>query len=337
VGEPRKLGFFKLLDRDTRVVLVVCDNVHAELDPVLEGLRQKGAPRTVVAVRWPTQTVVREGVDALVRSVAEAALRVWPHWDAGDMRTSTPRGTAARGNARRVKVLPSWRRRAEERVLRRELPLVPNIETTTQLEQLALALGPDELVLVVASDAGTDLASYVAAIRWAASQPAVRVVALVPRSVGESPDLVPIAAEKVHLDTVHTLDGGETHVIGVWTITEDGESVSQGELSLRHHLKRDPELGHLFSFNQKVSTHFKNRFQVDALWPEGKVCVEVDGYHFHSKLNQFCRDRQRDFEMMVDGYLVLRIPHDEVLDDPQKALEKVRAIVRFRNDGEKSR
>jgi very-short-patch-repair endonuclease len=40
---------------------------------------------------------------------------------------------------------------------------------------------------------------------------------------------------------------------------------------------------------------------------------------------------------MVSGYLVLRIPHDEVVDDTQKALDKVRAMVRFRRVGEKSR
>jgi very-short-patch-repair endonuclease len=231
----------------------------------------------------------------------------------------------------------SWRRRAERRASRAELPLVPNLEPATQLEQLALALGPHELVLVVASDGGANLASFVAAVRWAASQPAVRVVALVPESVDESPDLVAIAAEKVRFEKVHILDGGETHVVGVWTIAEDGQSVSQGELVLRHRLKVDPELGHLFAFNQRVSTRFNNSFQVDAVWPEGKVCVEVDGRRFHAKAEQFCRDRQRDFEMMVSGYLVLRIPHDEVVDDSQKALEKVRAMVRFRREGEKSR
>ena len=69
--------------------------------------------------------------------------------------------------------------------------------------------------------------------------------------------------------------------------------------------------------------------RVDLLWREGRVVVELDGPD-HQEDFKFANDRHRDFELLVAGYLVLRITNNQVQTDLQRAIEKIRAVVRFR-------
>ena len=105
---------------------------------------------------------------------------------------------------------------------------------------------------------------------------------------------------------------------------------SPGEQLLATHLLLDEELADLFGFNMIVQSTLGNTFIVDLLWKAGKLIVEIDGYQFHSNLKSFANDRQRDFELVISNYLVLRIPHEEVMANVQEAVEKIRAFVRFR-------
>ena len=56
----------------------------------------------------------------------------------------------------------------------------------------------------------------------------------------------------------------------------------------------------------------------------------MDGYNFHSDRRAFSQDRRRDYELLIRGYAVLRLPHDEVIEDVAIAVEKVRDVVHFR-------
>jgi very-short-patch-repair endonuclease len=69
--------------------------------------------------------------------------------------------------------------------------------------------------------------------------------------------------------------------------------------------------------------------RVDLLWRDGRVVVELDGPE-HQDDPKFANDRHRDYELLVAGYLVLRITNDQVATDLQAAIEKIRAVVRFR-------
>jgi very-short-patch-repair endonuclease len=95
-------------------------------------------------------------------------------------------------------------------------------------------------------------------------------------------------------------------------------------------LAGDPGLSALFEFNRKVRTLHGRHYIVDLLWEAGKVVVEIDGYTFHGTRSAFASDRNRDYELMISSYIVLRIPHWEVMDDLDHALEKIRDIVAFR-------
>lgn len=49
------------------------------------------------------------------------------------------------------------------------------------------------------------------------------------------------------------------------------------------------------------------RFEVDFLWPNERLVVEVDGYAYHSHRRAFERDRARDAALAAAGYTVLRV------------------------------
>jgi hypothetical protein len=49
--------------------------------------------------------------------------------------------------------------------------------------------------------------------------------------------------------------------------------------------------------------------EVDALWPEAKLIVELDSWEFHSHRAAFQRDRARDTRLLVAGYRTIRVTH----------------------------
>ena len=64
--------------------------------------------------------------------------------------------------------------------------------------------------------------------------------------------------------------------------------------------------------NVRVAGH-----EVDVLWPDAKLVVEVDGYAFHSTRAAFERDRRRDGELQAAGYRVLRLTWRQLADEPE--------------------
>ena len=69
---------------------------------------------------------------------------------------------------------------------------------------------------------------------------------------------------------------------------------------------------------------------MDLIWVDGRVVVEVDGFRHHSSRHSFSSDRRRDYELLISDFVVLRLPHDDVVDDPAIAVEKIRDVVRWK-------
>ena len=59
--------------------------------------------------------------------------------------------------------------------------------------------------------------------------------------------------------------------------------------------------------------------EVDLVWRQERLVVEIDGYAFHSTRSAFERDRRRDRELQAAGYRVLRLTWRE-LDDQREAV-----------------
>jgi len=68
-------------------------------------------------------------------------------------------------------------------------------------------------------------------------------------------------------------------------------------------------------------------FKVDALWPELKLVVEVDGYEFHGDRDAFENDRARDAALVAHGYTVLRFTARQLRDHPLIVLGQLAAAL----------
>lgn len=68
-------------------------------------------------------------------------------------------------------------------------------------------------------------------------------------------------------------------------------------------------------------------FNVDALWPDLRLVVEVDGYEFHGDRNSFENDRARDATLVAHGYTVLRFTAIQLRDQPLVVITQLAAAL----------
>ncbi|HTU15478.1 MAG TPA: DUF559 domain-containing protein [Solirubrobacterales bacterium] len=69
------------------------------------------------------------------------------------------------------------------------------------------------------------------------------------------------------------------------------------------------------------------RFEVDFLWKEEKVVVELDGFEFHGARDSFESDRVRDADLHLAGYAVIRFTYRKVTGDPEFVVSRVRGAL----------
>jgi len=70
--------------------------------------------------------------------------------------------------------------------------------------------------------------------------------------------------------------------------------------------------------------------QVDFLWREKKVVIEVDSKRYHHTGWKLARDARRDELLPLHGYLHARIPEDLLLQRPFEAIQTTTALLRER-------
>jgi very-short-patch-repair endonuclease len=101
---------------------------------------------------------------------------------------------------------------------------------------------------------------------------------------------------------------------------------------MRAALLADPDLGGLFEDEVTIALGpLGPTPRVDLLWRVGRVVVELDGPE-HERDPDYGADRHRDYELLVAGYLVLRLTNAEVATDLGRAIEKVRRVVNLRRE-----
>ncbi len=139
--------------------------------------------------------------------------------------------------------------------------------------------------------------------------------------------LLPSGSEEATADN-HLLDAGEPEVI-VPPPRGRPHPLSDSEQKLAKLVHADPTLAPLFSFNALLHLGPLSSPCVDLLWESGKLVVEIDDPSHWNRI-KYAADRQRDFELIAAGFLVLRITAEEVLMDAAKALHKIRTCVDLR-------
>jgi Transcriptional regulator, AbiEi antitoxin/Protein of unknown function (DUF559) len=68
-------------------------------------------------------------------------------------------------------------------------------------------------------------------------------------------------------------------------------------------------------------------YQVDALFAEQRVVVELDGWPFHNDRTAFVTDRERDAALLDAGYLTIRITRDRTELRPAREAARLRRIL----------
>lgn len=71
------------------------------------------------------------------------------------------------------------------------------------------------------------------------------------------------------------------------------------------------------------------RHEVDLLWRDRRLVVEVDGYAYHAGREAFERDRRRDAELQAAGLRVIRVTWRRIVREPEALIALLaQALVR---------
>ena len=74
-------------------------------------------------------------------------------------------------------------------------------------------------------------------------------------------------------------------------------------------------------------------FRVYFVWPELRLVVETDGLRYHRTAAQQAKDRLRDQALVAAGLTVLRFTHAQVVFEPSRAVEILRAVLKSISKG----
>lgn len=70
------------------------------------------------------------------------------------------------------------------------------------------------------------------------------------------------------------------------------------------------------------------RFEVDCVWREHKLMVELDGWAAHGTKQAYERDRARDRLLTREGWRVIRITWDQLRDEPHAIAADLERLLR---------
>lgn len=304
--------------------------------------------RTVVSVHWQRAPQLDLELDHIVRTMAEAARDLWPRWYATvDERFERDHWPTAelelRLNDARQKtddISAAWFRKAWVACQKKALPIVKTLSSAEQLRQLALAIDPGGPIAMLAVSAvespSTRIHSLARAAEWLAAQIDAPVVLVVPEQWSQYNELDVVNYEPIrwqnedeNASEVQVKPQEPPTLVLVEPYIGQPHPCSEVELLLYQHVTKDKELSPLFQFNRRATGYQGHSYWVDLLWQEGSVVVEIDGDDHRGPV-KYQKDRDRDYHLLLAGYVVLRITNGDVTTDTTRVLEKIRNLVHLR-------
>lgn len=298
----------------------------------------------VVVQTWSVLPAQEQLIAEVLHHLADIVLATWPFWYGQTTPIDLSLAAASLEHFRflpkqeqpRQPIAPRWLKQAAMACIGQQRPLLSEFTRGQQLSQLALTIEPGNLLIMLAVyDAHPlpyRLFGLARTAAWLATTTAARVAVLAPFELATHNELESIAYGAVVVPdpapAPNTID--ESAKTTLWPIRGRPHPFSPGEQLLAKHLAQDAELAPLFEFNEWIDTVCDSRYWVDLLWRAGGLVIEIDGYRGHSSRAGFHQDRQRDYELLLSGYQVLRLPHDEVMKNVADALTKIRNVVQYR-------
>lgn len=307
----------------------------------INALDAKINQRAFILIPLPDGIAPTELADHLLEQLAATALGLWPNWydsridapscGSSSMELTSLAASARSAGARYREVNLSWLLDAARLAHAGRAPIVPRVATTVQLSQLTKAISPTGTTIFL-TGIWPDGPSADALGRQVENLAPIAQAAIVVLTEDEN---LPAALARFpvlalsHSPMTRTWPAeASTSVFG--PIIGSPHPNSEAELKLHRSISRAEDLRGLFRWNQFVHVSPAVTPKVDLVWPEGKLVVEIDGWADHSSREKFESDRQRDYELIASGYLVLRISNSEVLTDTERVLEKLRRVVQLR-------
>lgn len=104
----------------------------------------------------------------------------------------------------------------------------------------------------------------------------------------------------------------------------EGGAISEAERVLHRHLRAGGITG--WTANSPARPGTENRVG-DAMFEEIKLLVEIDGFAFHTNHEAFIRDRVRQNEFALDGWMVLRFTWWQLIQDPDQVIREIREAI----------
>ena len=317
--------------RNGKVLAIGVPSTAASLADLEDYAEQELSGIRVIGLRQAKFPPHDQLLTGCVRSIAAGAIALWPDWYGADV-------DAGKTAVYPKEVSSLWLEKAEALVSVGKLPLPSGYPNAIHVAQIALALGSPHLVIAIAvteANLGVkELKSVVATTTWLAIQSQAKIALLVPQNLVDADEFDQVIKESLERlvvapETEPSIE--ELPVVTVTSINGRPNPTSPGEMLLAARLAKDPELEGIFSFNQAVKSVHGKEYKVDLLWLAGKLVVEVDGYSFHSSAFAFGQDRHRDYELLISGYRVLRLTHEEIFKDTPRSIAKIRDSVHFLN------
>ena len=264
-----------------------------------------GAP-TILRLDFAGAAEPAMAIGRLLDDLATLALAAWPAWP--------------------LSALPSWRRAADRLAAAGRVPRFRALPNETQFSELHAAAGRPALLFPLDAARPERAAPLIATLEWCRRRGARTVTVL-----SERPDAGPPWDRVLHNAlTLSAVPEPPTArlVPSLPSASQPGGSAT--EKRMRAALAAAPDLTGLFADEAVVPLGlFGPTPRVDLLWRDGKVVVELDGTE-HERNPTYAADRHRDYELLVAGYLVLRLTNAEVELDLDRALDKVRRVVALR-------
>ena len=330
---------------------IICYDIRDSVTILGEGLYNARPERCTVMLEVDAIPTLDDLLDRMLNSLAEIALALWPDWYEGALAFSEKESDCLSAvlhqslalkllAGSRQEILTRWLKASIRMCRKGRLPLPSGFSKTVNARQLALAIYPRDLLVAIAckdeSPPPDRLRGLTRAAEWLASETKASIAVLVSAKLEYHKELDPILYHAILIgrscSEQATKEDVEESKHIVWPLYGKPHPFSPGEQELARRLELDSELRGLFRFNHTVRTITQSDYLVDLLWPEGMIVVEVDGFKHHGNRFAFSADRHRDYELVISGYAVLRLPHDEVIRDGELALEKIRSLVKFRRE-----